>query len=468
MKTLLLPAAHTRNCVKVGLPEFVSEERGAIPPLGVMYLASALEKEGLKVSILDTQFKDFDDYKKIEQEIRRIKPDVVGIQALTFSLPDTLLLAKIVKKIDPSIKTVFGGRHVDIYPEEAINFEEVDALVLGEGELVLSKLIKHEFGAEKLKNVKGLVIKEKGKKMTTGNPGLIEDLDSLRFPARHLTGYRKYGDLLSKKNAYTSMISSRGCPHNCLFCDNHQRFRKRTANNVLDEMEDCVKKGIEEIMIYDSTFTTDKKRVMDICHGIKERKLDFIWSTPTRVDCIDEELVKAMKKSGCERLQYGLESGTQKVLNNLRKGINIEQIRKAVEITRKYGITVFADFMLGSPGETREDILKTIDFAKKLKIDYATFQITMPYPDTDLYREGLKKGVLKNDYWREFAKNPSENFEPAYWEEYLTKEELKKLVELSFKKFYVRPSYIIRRVVRLRSLEEFKRQIKAGLRMIGI
>lgn len=328
MKALLLPASHTRNCIKVGLPDVVAEERGTIPPLGMMYLASHLEKEGIDVEILDTQFKEFDDYKIIEQEIARRKPDVVGIQALTFSLPDALTLAKITKTIDPTIKVVFGGRHVNIYPQETINFEEVDALVLGEGELIFPKLIKHEFNHEKLKDIKGLVLKEKNKITTTGQPELVEDLDTLFFPARHLTGYKRYGDLLSKKKAYTTMISSRGCPHNCSFCDNHQKFRKRTANNVLDEMEECINHGIEEIMIYDSTFTADKKRVLDICQGIKERKLDFIWSTPTRVDCVTEELVKAMKEAGCERLQYGIEAGTQKVLNNLRKGTNLEQIKK--------------------------------------------------------------------------------------------------------------------------------------------
>lgn len=468
MKILLLPASHIRNCIKVGLPDVVAEERGAIPPLGVMYLASALEGEGLEVDILDTQFKEYDDYRRIEQEIARKKPDIVGIQALTFSLLDSLTLAKIVKKIDPNTKVVFGGRHVNIYPEETINFKEVDALVLGEGELTFPKLIKHEFNTEKLKQVKGLILKENGKQVMTGYPELINDLDSLRFPARHLTDYRRYGDLLSKKKAYTSMISSRGCPHNCSFCDNHQKFRKRTAENVLNEMEDCVTKGIKEIMIYDSTFTADKKRVIDVCNGIKERKLNFIWSTPTRVDCINEELVKAMKKAGCERLQYGIEAGTQKVLNNLRKGTNLDQIKKAIEITKKEGVTVFADFMIGSPGETKEDILKTVDLAKSLGIDYATFQITMPYPDTDLYREGLQKGILKKDYWKEFAKNPTEDFEPQYWEEYLTKEELKNLLESAFKKFYLRPTYVVRKVVGMRSLEEFKRQIKAGLRLIRI
>lgn len=468
MKVLLLPASHTRNCVKVGLPEVVTEERGAIPPLGVMYLASSLQKEGIQTQILDTQFKEFDDYKKIELEISRRKPDVVGIQTLTFSLPDALTLAKITKSIDPNIKVVFGGRHVDIYPQETIAFKEVDALVLGEAELTLPKLIKHEFDVKKLKDVKGLVIKDKGKKIATGQLELIKDINSLPFPARHLTGYVNYGDLLSKKKSYTTMISSRGCPHNCSFCDNHQIFRKRTASNVVDEMEHCVSKGVEEIMIYDSTFTTDKKRVLDICKSIRERKLDFIWSTPTRVDCINAELVKAMKRAGCERLQYGIEAGTQKVLDNLRKGTSIEQIKKAIEITKKEGITVFADFMIGSPGETREDILTTIDLAKQLNIDYATFQITMPYPDTDLYRDGLKKGIFKEDYWKEFAKSPVEDFEPAYWGEYLDKEELKGLLNLAFKRFYLRPNYIIRRLIRLSSLEEFKRQVKAGLRLIGI
>lgn len=465
MKILLLPASHTRNCIKIGAPDFAVEERGAIPPLGVMYVASSLEKEGYEVEVLDTQFKEFTDYKRIEQEISRRKPDVVGIQVLTFSLLDALALAKIVKKVDSSIKVVFGGRHVDIYPRETAKFKEIDALVLGEAEITMPLLLKHEFDAKKLKNTHGLILHKGKKNIFTGQPEIIQDINSLPFPARHLTGYAKYGDLLSKKKSYTTMISSRGCPHRCSFCDNHHKFRKRTAENVVDEMEECINNGIEEIMIYDSTFTTDKARVLKICNYIKERNLDFIWSTPTRVDCIDGELLNALKMAGCERLQYGIEAGTQKVLNNLRKGTSIQQIKKAVHLTKKAGITAFADFMIGSPGETREDILTTIRLAKELKIDYATFQITMPYPDTDLYKEGLQKGILKKDYWKEFAETPRPSFEPSYWEEYLTKEELNDLLDVAFKKFYLRPSYVIKRLASLKSLESFKKQISAGLKL---
>lgn len=468
MKILLLPASHTRKGIRVGLPDVITEERGAIPPLGVMYLASSLKKEtNHEIKILDTQFKEFDDYKTIEQEIKRIKPDVVGIQVLTFSLLDALVIARIIKRIDSGIKIIFGGRHGDIYLQETINFPEVDIIIRGEAEKTLPKVIQNIDNFKNLKKIKGIAFKDDNKKIVTGAAELIEDLDSLPFPARNLTPYKRYGDLLGKKLVYTTLISARGCPYNCSFCDNHQRFRKRSALNVVEELEHCVNQGIQEILIWDSTFTADKKRVFTICKEIMKRKLNLVWSTPTRVDCVDKELIRIMKKAGCDRLQYGIEAGTQKVLNNLRKGTDLEQIKKAIETTKKEGITVFADFMMGSPGETKEDILETIKLAKKLRIDYATFQITMPYPDTDLYKEGLKKGILKDDYWKKFAENPTEDFEPAYWEEYLTKEELKKLVNITFKKFYLRPNYIMKRLIRLNPLA-LKRQIKAGLRLFRI
>lgn len=469
MKVLLIPASHTRKSIKVGLPDVATEERGTIPPLGVMYLASSLRtKTNTEVMILDTQFKEFDDYKKIEQEIRRIKPDVVGLQVLTFSLLDALIIARIIKNISPEIKIIFGGRHVSIYPSETVSFPEVDLAIIGEAEETLPKVIQNINNPENLKKIKGIAFKKGNKKTITGLPGIIENLDSLPFPARDLAPYKRYGDLLVKSSAYTTMVSSRGCPYNCSFCDNHLKFRKRSALNVVNEMEHCINQGIKEILIYDSTFTIDKNRVITICKEITKRKLDFTWSTPTRVDCIDEELIKTMKKAGCERLQFGIEAGTQKVLNNLKKGTNIEQIKKAIELTKKEGVTAFADFMMGSPGETKEDILNTINLAKELKLDYAIFQITMPYPDTDLYKEGLKKGILTNDYWKEFAKNPTENFEPAYWEEHLTRKELEELSKIAFKKFYLRPSYIIKRLIKLNSLEALKRQGKAGLKLIGI
>lgn len=468
MKILLMPASHTRNCVKVGAPGFAIEGRGAFPSLGVLYLASSLENGSAtdEITVLDTQFKEFDDYKRIEQEIIRRKPDVVGIQVLTFSLIDSLTIAKIVKNVNPKIKVIFGGRHADIYPKETINYACVDMVVLGESELTFPKIIQNLDKRNNLKKIKGLLFKKADRIVMTGKPNLIQDLDSLPFPARHLINHKKYGDILRKKSNYTTMITSRGCPYKCSYCDNHQRFRKRSALNVADEMESCFNQGVEEILIYESTFTVDKKRVIKICKEMINRKLDLVWSTSTRVDCVDRELLRYLRKAGCERLQYGIEAGTQKVLNNLRKGIRIEQIEKAIRLTKEEGITAFANFIIGSPGETKADILRTLDFAKKLKLDFAAFQILMPYAGTDLYVEGLKKGVLKKDSWREFATNPKKEFIIPYWEEHFTRSELDQLLSFMYKSFYLRYGYIIKTLTKFKSLNEFKRHIKSGFKLL--
>ena len=199
-----------------------------------------------------------------------------------------------------------------------------------------------------------------------------------------------------------------------------------------------------------------------------KRNLKINWDIRARVDTVDKETLKAMKETGCQRIHYGVEAGTQKILNVLRKGITLEQAEKAFRITKKIGIQTLGFFMLGSPQETKEDILQTIKFAKKLKPDFAVFSVTTPYPATDLYRMGLEQKVLPYDYWKEFAENPNLDFKPQFWEKELSREELLSLFTKAYRSFYFRPNYIFKRILRVRSAKEFLLKIKAALNILKI
>lgn len=302
--------------------------------------------------------------------------------------------------------------------------------------------------------VKGIVFKDGKKVINTGRAEFNRDLDSLPFPARYLTPYQKYSSVLSKVQPITTMFTSRGCPYKCLFCNRPHLgkiFRARSPKNVVDEMEECQKMGIKEVLIYDDTFTVNRKRVLDICQEIKERKLEIDWDVRTRPDTVDEELLIDMKKAGCKRIHYGVEAGTQKILNVLRKGITLEKVEETFRLTKKIGLEVLAYFMIGSPTETKGDILQTIKFAKKLNPDFTHITITTPFPATDLYRLGLEQKVLPYDYWQEFAQNPRADFSPYLWEENLKKEELLQLLQYAYRSFYFRPKYILRKLSGLTS-----------------
>ncbi|MEW6095550.1 MAG: radical SAM protein [bacterium] len=469
MKILLInPPAE--NTLKGNNPPIIDEERGYNPPLGLLYIAGYLEKHSThQVKVLDTQVEELS-YEALDTQIRNVKPDIVGITAMTFTLIDALKTAKVVKNISKDIKIILGGPHVFIYPEETISLKEVDFLILGEGEVTFSELVDNIDNVEKLKEIKGLVFKSNGNIYNTGLREFITNLDEIPHPARHLVPYKKYTSLIAKRQPITTMITSRGCPYNCSFCARPhlgKRFRARSAKNVVQEMQECVKLGINEFLIYDDTFSIDRQRVLDICDEIIAKKLDIGWDIRVRVDTVDEEMLKKLKQANCERIHYGVEAGTEKILKVLRKGITLEQVKYAFDITKKIGISTLAYFMIGSPTETKEDILHTIEFAKKLNPDFVHITITTPFPATAIYKKGLEEGIIKKDFWHDFALNPDENFQPQYFEENLTSAELIELIDYAYKSFYTRPTYILKELFQVKSFAELKRKVKAGLKVAG-
>lgn len=468
MKILLInPPSFTT--IESEVPEVVREERGYNPPLGILYIAGYLEKNSdVEVEILDAQVEELN-LKQIEERIKKSSPDVIGITTMTFTLIDVIDLTRLIKRIDPTIKVILGGPHVHIFQEETIRIPEVDFLVIGEGEETTKDLLENINNLAKFSQVRGIVFKDGDRVVNTGQRPLIMNLDELPFPARHLTPYKKYTSILSSENIVTTAFTSRGCPYKCLFCDRPHLgkvFRARSAKNVVDELELCKKMGIGEVLIYDDTFTIDRERVLKICDEIVAREIKIGWDIRARVNTIDEVVLEKLKSAGCLRIHYGIEAGTEKILKVLRKGITMEMAERAIKLTKEAGIQTLAYFMIGSPTETKEDIEQTIKFAKKIDPDFVHITILTPFPATDVYRLGLEKGFFPYDYWKEFAKNPTKEFTPLYWEENLKKEELKAYLGKAYKSFYLRPRYLLKRVLELRSWDEFKRKAQAGLSIL--
>lgn len=468
MKVLLINPPAENEILSCN-PEIIKTERGFDPPLGLLYLAGYLKKYSRhELKMIDAQVEKLD-YQKLREEIKKISPDVIGITAMTFTLLDVLKTIETAKELCPDVKIVLGGPHVHIYPEETANLKNIDYVVLGEGEETFFKLLENINNAEMLKEIPGLVFKNQNKIINTGVKKYCENLDNLPFPPREMLPYKKYFSLLAKKEPITTMFTSRGCPFQCTFCDRPNMgkvFRKRSAKNVVDEMEECLKLGIKEIFVYDDTFTVDRQRVIDICEEILKRKLKFSWDIRARVDTIDRDMLVLLKRAGCERIHYGVEAGTEKILKVLNKNITLEQALKAFKLTKEIGMDTLAYFMIGSPTETKEDILETIKFAKKLDPDFVQITLLTPFPATKLYRLALEQNVFESDYWLDFAKNPRSGFKTRYWTKELSNDELQKLLTLAYKQFYIRPKYVLRRLLNIRSWPEMLRKIKAGLKVI--
>ncbi len=468
MKILLIQPPNM-NMLTTNVPAFVDQETGFYPPLGLFYLAAYLQKNSSHtISVLDAVVERVD-YQILEQYIAQYDPDVVGIQMMSFTVRDTLLTARAVKRAKKQAQVVVGGPHPNIYAEETIAQPDIDMIVLGEGEHIFTELIQYLEKGMDLHELPGIVFKNKGQPVRNPGAGFIADLDSLPFPARELTPYRKYYSVLSKRAVFTTMISSRGCPYRCLFCDRAfygKIHRMRSAENVVSEMERCQKMGIEEIDFQDDIFTFSRKRVFEICDRIQSKKLNLSWNIRSRVDTIDKEMLKRMSEAGCQRIYYGIESGTPELQKVLRKNIDLEKAIQVFRWTRDCNISTLAYFMIGSPSETKRDIYRTIEYMNRLHPDFVHISITTPFPGTDLYSLGLKNGLFEKDYWQEYARNPFHDFTPRYWNELLTRQELLDLLRIAYKKFYLRPQYIICELMKIRSLKELMKKIKMGIRMI--
>lgn len=450
-------------------PVIVEESRGYNPPLGLIYLGTTLKRNNsFQVDIIDCQVEGMDQA-ALSQKLELISPDIVGITVMTFTLLDVIKTIKTARKSAPSALIVLGGPHVHIFPKESASLPGVDFVFTGEADFTFRDFVEKVANDQIVTDIPGLGYRKGADIILNPPPAPIEDLDDLPIPDRRLLPYKKYDSVLGVRSPVTTMFTSRGCPYRCLFCDRPhlgKNFRARSAKSVIEEFQICCDLGIGEILVYDDTFTVDRQRVMDICQGIIDRKLDIYWDIRARVNTVDKKMLKLLKKAGCRRIHYGVEAGTEKILKILRKDITLDQARRAFSLTKKVGIETLAYFMIGSPSEKKEDIEKTINFARKLDPDFVHITITTPFPGTPLYALALEKGLYDHDLWRDFAADPREDFVPPIWDEYLCETELQALIIKAYQSFYLRPSYILKRLRRLGSWDEARKKIKAGLRVL--
>ncbi len=387
-----------------------------MPPLGIAWLAAVLRENGFKdISLIDSMANRYSNEDIIDL-LKKQGPDIIGISFGTQIRFSTFDLARLIKKNFPGVPLVVGGPHPTLTSQDTLeNIPEIDIVVRGEGEISFLNLVKEIEKKGSLENVKGISFRDKkGEIVHNPDETAIEDLDSLPLPARDLLPMERYEQTtnLSKKRS-TNIMTSRGCPYRCVFCSVSKqwghRIRQRSAKNVVDEIEFLLKNYpfLEGIRFFDDTFTINKPRVLEICDEIIKRKLSFVWECEARANTIDSEIVQAMKRAGCEFIDLGVESGSNKILKNIKKDITVEQAIEAVKVIKKAGIGLKIFIMHGLPGETYEDIKKTVFLSRylchKLKADGATQGITIIYPGTELEKIAKEMGTLPKDFsWSKY------------------------------------------------------------------
>jgi len=440
-------------------------------PLNLLYLSAYLESRNIPVKILDGQIHDLDK-QNLVRHIGQFNPNVVGISCATPLVYPAHRIAKTVKAVSRQMTVIMGGPHPTILPEETIADENVDIVVRGEGEITLFELVTAIENGSSLNSILGITYRDNGNIVSTQNRPLKTDLDSLPLPSRHLIPIGKYRpqiDIYSRL-PWTHMLTSRGCPYKCIFCASRQisghKYRVRSPEKVVEEIDLLVNQySIRNIGMADDNFIVDRKRTERICDMlIKEgynRTVD--WSCALRADKVDQSLLKKMRAAGCRCICVGIETGSQRLMNILKKHLKLEKVEEGVKMMRKAGIKVRGTFMLGIPTETEEETLQTINFAKKLNLDFAKFNIITPYPGTELYEMAKERGLVGDDTWARLI--PGIGFseaEPVFVPEGRDPKELKAKQRRAARTFYLRPRPIWNLASNIGSFDDFKRYFYAA------
>jgi radical SAM superfamily enzyme YgiQ (UPF0313 family) len=436
---------------------------GLFPPLSMSWVAAIAERAGHEAAFIDARTLGLTP-DEVTSRLLRFKPDIVGFMMTTYMFRETLEWIRHVRRALPRVKIIVGGYNLRVYPEESVMPEEIDFGCANSAYNTVPELLAALENGTSLDEVSGLIYK-RGARIIQTPYGEDPDFNNYPNPARHLLPNELYAEFPTERKNFTVMVTSKGCPMGCKFCEARQtRYNPRSVETVAGEIEECyTRHGIREIDFFDYEFLVMRKRAMGICDAIIRRKMDVLWACRARIDSVDLELLKRMKEAGCGRIYFGIESGVQESLDRVNKGITLEQARETIRMTRRQGIKTLGFFMTGLPGDTRETIARTVKFATSLGLDYVQFSKTTAKPLTTMWCDLVRDTGY--DYWKEYLLgNAEEQALPRPWTA-LTNDEIDELTNRAYKKFHSRPFFLLRHALAVRSFDEFKRKFFAWMEM---
>jgi len=410
------------------------------PPLSLAYLASMVREEH-DVRILDAIATGLS-FENVEREIRAFDPDVVGITSTTSMIPDACRVGRIAKHVNENIKVIIGGPHVTFLPAHTMKeCPAVDFIVRGEGEYTFRELIDAIGSGRGPEGIRGLTYRKNGRAVNNPPRGLIKNIDEIPVPSYDLLPMDSY---VADGIKFGTVVTSRGCPFNCIFCSSSLQFGKRwrghSVERVIQELSilrnEYRRRAIEFL---DDTFTLAKGRAVKITQEIRKQGLDISWTASSRVDTFSPDIARAMKRSGAHTVYFGIESGTQKTLNFIGKGITPEQSRISVRHAKKAGLHALGSFIIGFPQETREEVHQTLKFSRKVGVDFAQFTVATPYPGTRLWYYALSKRLFTTLNWCRYT-----TLTPVMRLEHFTRSGISNLLRYAYIRFYLRPVMIFR------------------------
>ena len=436
----------------------MSDVKSSSPPLGILSLASMIRKYGYPVYVMDAHAEGYK-MEDIIREVKAFKPDVVGVTAMTVMISAAAEIAKSIKQHDPSITTILGGVHVTAEPIETLRrYPDFDYAIVGEGEIVFTEFLEEFRKHRNYDRVQSLVWK--GDNINV-NPrrAFFKSLDEFPPPAfdlvPNLFNHYRLSVFGTRKFKSVGLVTSRGCTGKCTFCDLGvvgRGYRANTAKYLISLMKDVYEKyGVTDFLFYDDLFVGSRPRLQEICEIIIKEKLPFTWSCCARVDFIHVDMLRLMKEAGCWMIEYGIESGCQRIIDSMRKNITKEKIRDTINATHEAGIVTKGNFIFGNPGEDHWSIIESINFACSIKLNYAQHTFLQPLPGSELYETAGKYGSF-DPSWDRFN-TFSINFIPKGF----TRDQLVAYSKYFWNRFYLRPHIIWQETMKIKSIEDIHR-----------
>ena len=437
----------------------MSDVKSSSPPLGILSLASMIKQYGYEVKVLDAHA-DGLSISNILSEIEDFEPDVVGLTAMTVMIFAAAEIAKAIKEHSPRIRTILGGVHVTAEPIETLRrYPQFDFATVGEGEVVFVEFLERLRKQQDLANTLSLVWREGELIHVNIRRAFFKGLDEFPPPAfdlvPNLFNHYRLSVFGTKKFKSVGLVTSRGCTGKCTFCDLGvvgRGYRANSAGYLIDLMKDLYTKyGVSDFLFYDDLFVGSRPRLQEVCDMIIREKLPFTWSCCARVDFIHVDMLKLMKDAGCWMIEYGIESGCQRIIDSMRKNISKEKIREVINATYEAGIVTKGNFIFGNPGEDHWSITESIDFACSIKLNYAQHTFLQPLPGSELYETAGKYGEF-DPSWDRFN-TFSINFIPKGF----TREDLVSYSKYFWNRFYLRPHIILQEIMKIRSMQDIHR-----------
>ncbi|MBN2482681.1 MAG: B12-binding domain-containing radical SAM protein [Candidatus Omnitrophica bacterium] len=440
------------------------ENMRGYPPLTLAYLAAILKKTGHQVHIIDANILRLS-FAEVIKEIRKSDPDILGFTVTTATFHNVRAWIKKIKEI-VSLPVIIGGALVSIYPHEVMAHPEIDYALQGSGLSALPEFLTVLGNSGDLNSVSGLCFRKDDVLYVNPREDQQDSFLKMPHPARELLPNGRYFSSFSQRKNFTAVVTMKGCPFECTYCSRPDPLQIRDIDDVIEELKECYDRfSVRDVDFYDTVFTLDRQRTIDLCQRIRRNRLSLSWMARTRIHLVDEELLKEMAQSGCRMLMYGIESADPMIQKNLnRPSISIEQMNRKIEMTKKYRIVPFGFFMLGAPGETLHTIRSTLRFAQKSQLDFAQFSKLTIIQATPLYEQYLAKNRF--DYWREYIRGNTIRRDPPYVETELGSEKVTECIKKANLSFYLYPRRMVNIIGGVRNIRQIVHYWHAGLSVL--